>query len=111
MKVIFEKCSNGDLLVYIHCTTAVEQVNLDKKIFTHSEYTTKWDSMLQEWSKKDYYKYFIPEGLIGSNTVITTLTFVNGRNDNFIKELSAYFEDTFIPSGHLIITYQQFESN
>jgi hypothetical protein len=108
MKIIFEKCPNGDLDVYIHSKTATDQKDIDKKLFTHSEYSTKWNYMLDEWFKKQYFKHLVQEELIGSKETIIILTFINGRDDDFIKELAKYFYEEDSPYGHYIIEYKSF---
>lgn len=110
MEVIFKKCPGGDLFVYIHCRTAADQTDLEKKLHTHSEYTTMWDKLLDEWCTKEWYKYYLNERLIGRNSVITILQFVGGRNEDLIKALSQYLEeDGHIGSGYQSIQYEQFK--
>lgn len=109
MDVIFKKCSSSALLVYIHCTTAAQQDKLESKLFRHSEYDTKWDQLCDEWIGKKYFEYVNREKLLGVNSVITVLTFIDGRNDDFIKELSLYLEDDFTPSGYSEVKYVSFD--
>jgi hypothetical protein len=46
--------------------------------------------------------------LIGSKETIIILTFINGRDDDFIKELAKYFYEEDSPYGHYIIEYKSF---
>jgi hypothetical protein len=108
MKVIFEKSPSCYLLVYIHCETAAEQHKLNGKLFTHSEYQSKWDALCDEWIEKQYFKFLNKEELIGRSSTITTLTFADGRDDNFIKELSNYLEDEYVLGGYYKIEYKSF---
>lgn len=110
MEIIFRKCLNGDLDVFIHCKTATDQKNVDKKLFTHSEYSTSWSHMLQEWASKNYFKFLAQEELIGSKETIIILTFINGRDDDFIKELCKYFYDKENPYSHYSIEHKTFEN-
>lgn len=110
MEIIFKKCPSADLFVYIHCRTAADQTHLEKKLYTHSEYTTMWDKLLDEWVVKEWYKYYLNERLIGRHSVITVLQFVGGRNEDLIKALSQYLEeDGYIGSGYLSIQYEPFK--
>ncbi len=109
MEVIFKKCSSGQLVVYIQCITAVQQFKLDKKLFSHSEYTSKWDELCDEWIEKKYFKYVNKEQLVGYNSIITTLTFIDGRCDELIKALTIYLEDEFEPSGYSEVKYVSFD--
>lgn len=110
MKVIFEKNPSGCLLAYIHCETAAQQYKLDEKLFRHSEYNSKWDQICDEWIEKKYFQFVNKEQLIGMNSIITVLKFVDGRDDDFIKELSLYLEDEYTPSGYYLVKYEQFKS-
>jgi hypothetical protein len=107
MKIIFDKTLSGDLVVYVHCTAAADQHKFEKKLFTHSEYMSEWDAKLDEWLQKEYYKHYLQETLVGRETVITTLTFINGRNDDLIKELSSYLEESKL-YGYYLIEYNSF---
>jgi len=109
MEVIFKKSSSGSLVVYIHCITAAQQDRLQSKLFRHSEYDSKWDQLCDEWIEKKYFNYVNREKLLGVNSVSTILTFIDGRNDEFIKELSMYLEDDFTPSGYSEIKYVSFD--
>lgn len=111
MKLIFEKSSSGALLLYIHSLTAKQQHILNEKLFQHSEYTSKWDELCDEWIEKKYFKFVNKEQLVGHSSVITVLTFVDGRNDDFIKELSKYFEDEYVMEGYYNVHYQSFNQS
>ena len=65
---------------------------------------------LDEWLQKSYYRHYVNETLVGQHSVITIITFINGRNDDFIKELSNYLEGNkdYI-SGHYLIEYKLFK--
>jgi hypothetical protein len=110
MKLIFEKSLSGALLVYIHCLTAKQQYTVGEKLFRHSEYTTKWDELCDEWIEKKWFQYVNKEELVGRDGVITSLIFVDGRNDDLIKELSKYFEDEYVCGGYYNIEYQSFKT-
>lgn len=109
MKLIFEKCSSGALVVYIHCISAKQQHVVGEKLFQHSEYTTKWDALCDEWIEKKWFKFVNKEELVGRDSVITSLTFIDGRNDDLIKELSKYFEEDYVVGGYYNIKYQSFD--
>jgi hypothetical protein len=111
MKLIFEKNPSGALLVYIHCLTAKQQHVIIEKLFQHSEYTTKWDELCDEWIEKKYFKFVNKEELVGRDAVITVLTFVDGRCDELIKELSKYLEDEYEISGYYSIEYKSFNKS
>lgn len=106
MQLIFEKSFNGELFLYVKCTTAADQTNFERKIFTHSEYTTEWDSKIDEWLEKGYFKFYHREDLIGSQIVITVFTFTQSLSDELIKEICKYFEGPPFFPGIYIAEYK-----
>jgi hypothetical protein len=107
MKIIFEQTMSTELNVYIHCTSAGEQLRLSESIHTHSEYHTKWSQLLDEWAKKEYYKYFTIHQMSSRNHVITLLVFTNSKSEEFIKELSNHLDDDMM-QGYYSIEYKSF---
>jgi hypothetical protein len=110
MKVIFEKSPSGALLVYIHCMTAKQQHVISEKLFRHSEYDSKWDQLCSEWIEKKYFDFVNKEEMIGHSSTITVLTFVDGRHDELVKELSLYLEDEYVVGGYYKIEYKSFNN-
>jgi len=86
----------SSLNMYIECKSAAEHCTITDKIYTHSEYITLWDSMLNEWHEKSYYKYYRFEALKGNETVIFKFEFIEGRQHakTLITELDKYFDET-----------------
>lgn len=109
MKIIFEKTPSTELHVYIHCSSAGDQLKLSESTFIHSEYESKWSQLLYEWSKKEYYKFYNIEQMPSRNSVITLLIFTHSNDDQFIKELSNHL-DVDHSSGYYIIDYKLFDN-
>jgi hypothetical protein len=107
MQIIFNQSPSQDLYVYIHCTTAGEQFSLSQKMHTHSEYDTKWSNLLEEWRKKEYYKYCIEKELSSRNDVVTILQFTNCRSEDFIQELCTYLQSEHF-GGYMNAEYKSF---
>ena len=110
MDLLFKMSPNGNMYLYIHCTSAGQQLQLTKKMHTHSEYNTKWSNLIEEWEKKEYFKYHIVEQMAAENSVITLIEFTNSRSEDFIKELSDYLEAD-ASGGYYNIQYKSFIHN
>jgi hypothetical protein len=82
---------NNELTVYIHTFTAVDNQILTERLHVHSEYDTKWENKLREWSEAKYYKWHNYETMRGDETCITILKFmqVDSVND-FIIDINTY---------------------
>ena len=95
MNTTYKTDGQSSLHMYIECTSAAEHCTITDKTHTHSEYITLWDSMLNNWHEKEYYKYYRFEVLKGRETVMFKFEFINGRQHakTFITELDKYFDE------------------
>lgn len=113
MKVIFNVSPHSsELKVYIHCETAAELYKMNDKLYSHSEYTSKWDGTCEEWRNKEWYNWCTREDMSGSSSVITVLTFYTSYHkfkDEFIKELSNYLSESWSQDGAHFVKWQLFD--
>ena len=109
MKLIFEQSISGSTYLYIHCSSAGDQLRISEKLHTHSEYNTKWSDLLEEWREKGYYKYYSINQMSSRSDVITLLEFTNSRDDEFMRELNKYLEYE-TAGGYFGIEYKLFNN-
>ncbi len=107
MTVIFDRLMNGCMRVYIHTFSAVDQAKFTNKLYSHSEYDTNWSRKISEWIDKSYCKDYIKEDMIGRDSCITVLTFIDiSSTTDFIQELNGYFYDNEDSSYAHMVKFQ-----
>lgn len=104
---------NNELTVYIHTFTAVDNQILTERLHVHSEYDTKWENKLREWSEAKYYKWHNYETMRGDETCITILKFMQVKSvKEFIIDINTYLckgDSLHQETGMLMIDYKNFK--
>jgi hypothetical protein len=95
MQIVHKRTSNSSLIVYLFCETANDYYQINNKMFTHSEYDTPWSDFLNVLEKeKEYFKHWGQENMVGNQTVIVSLTFINVKqHQELIAEIDKYFNE------------------
>lgn len=93
MRILFDPTTATSVTnVYIHCESAYDFYDVDKKTCTDHFHDTEWSSKIKEWRDKGYVHNWDMQTMPGRTGVIVLLSFIGGFTPSeFIREVNEYF--------------------